>query len=376
MCPLSVPDDIRAKEDLNVRLATVEQIQAFLSTAAGDSVKAIIPLDLERLHSADEKGLHGLLSELEPNGELFPVSDEALDDVSIMSPTASSEGRPDPMEDLKVYASLNEEATSSTSMPTPLVAMVAWCALALVAMGCIALGLYICEVLKRSALQSMNVIFPHIQKALEATAEKSASSHLAPGRLSDPEKLTFNEKKAIDDVPFAVPDVDVEDGGKSNEYPRSSSGIDNQVTLQATGPELRECLDGEKMVALDIAFDKPILPSVPPPAVTLMDIALSSTTKDMNAASEDMSIPGGLPYFMVQELSDSHTSLSMCASEGNIPGRDNRRRYGQFTAPGIDAALAMQLRPGFGASADGAWLVRFVMALFGWCAVLMSGAEQ
>ncbi|KAF7342225.1 hypothetical protein MVEN_01810500 [Mycena venus] len=38
----------------------------------------------------------------------------------------------------------------------------------------------------------------------------------------------------------------------------------------------------------------------------------------------------------------------------------------------LDAALAMQLRPGLGVGADGAWLVRFLMSFFGWFAVLVA----
>ncbi|KAJ7165397.1 hypothetical protein C8R46DRAFT_1192863 [Mycena filopes] len=39
----------------------------------------------------------------------------------------------------------------------------------------------------------------------------------------------------------------------------------------------------------------------------------------------------------------------------------------------LDAALAMQLRPGLGLGADGAWLVRFLMSFFGWLGVLVAG---
>ncbi|KAF8892803.1 hypothetical protein CPB84DRAFT_1645585, partial [Gymnopilus junonius] len=39
----------------------------------------------------------------------------------------------------------------------------------------------------------------------------------------------------------------------------------------------------------------------------------------------------------------------------------------------LDIALAMQLRPGLGAGADPAWMVRFLMAMFGWLAVVVSG---
>ena len=42
-------------------------------------------------------------------------------------------------------------------------------------------------------------------------------------------------------------------------------------------------------------------------------------------------------------------------------------------AAAVDLALAMQLRTGFGETADAAWLIRFVMALFGWIAVLVGG---
>jgi len=42
----------------------------------------------------------------------------------------------------------------------------------------------------------------------------------------------------------------------------------------------------------------------------------------------------------------------------------------------VEIALAMQLRPGLGAGADPAWMVRFLMAMFGWFAVLVSGQEN
>jgi hypothetical protein len=41
----------------------------------------------------------------------------------------------------------------------------------------------------------------------------------------------------------------------------------------------------------------------------------------------------------------------------------------------IDIALAMQMRPGLGAGADPTWMVRFLMAVFGWMAVAVSGGD-
>jgi len=53
-----------------------------------------------------------------------------------------------------------------------------------------------------------------------------------------------------------------------------------------------------------------------------------------------------------------------------------RRRAYRDPLPEFDLALALQLRPGFGAGADAAWLVRFMMGIFGWFTVLVSGGRQ
>jgi hypothetical protein len=49
----------------------------------------------------------------------------------------------------------------------------------------------------------------------------------------------------------------------------------------------------------------------------------------------------------------------------------DKARARKYRSP-LDAALAMQLRPGLGVGADGAWLVRFLMSFSGWFAVLVA----
>lgn len=56
-------------------------------------------------------------------------------------------------------------------------------------------------------------------------------------------------------------------------------------------------------------------------------------------------------------------------------GEVTRRPYSERN-PEIDIALAMQLRPGLGEGADAAWLVRFLMGIFGWMTVVVSGNER
>jgi len=71
---------------------------------------------------------------------------------------------------------------------------------------------------------------------------------------------------------------------------------------------------------------------------------------------------------------NSQPALAMVALEEQH--RPDERSPGNAAAAAVDLALAMQLRTGFGTTADAAWLIRFVMALFGWIAVLVGGGEE
>lgn len=59
-----------------------------------------------------------------------------------------------------------------------------------------------------------------------------------------------------------------------------------------------------------------------------------------------------------------------------VPDEQPRNAHTSYAAAAVDLALAMQLRTGIGMTADAAWLVRFVMALFGWVAVLVGGTGE
>ena len=69
---------------------------------------------------------------------------------------------------------------------------------------------------------------------------------------------------------------------------------------------------------------------------------------------------------------NSQPAWAMVASDEQ---RQQDARPG-IAAAVVDLALAMQLRTGFGATADAVWLMRFVMALFGWIAVLVGGGGE
>ncbi|KAJ7692844.1 hypothetical protein B0H17DRAFT_1200177 [Mycena rosella] len=81
------------------------------------------------------------------------------------------------------------------------------------------------------------------------------------------------------------------------------------------------------------------------------------------------SSPSSSPSSSAKEKDNSASSSTALEAKADARARNKRR------SP-LDAALAMQLRPGLGVGADGAWLVRFLMSFFGWFAVLVAGGQE
>ena len=79
--------------------------------------------------------------------------------------------------------------------------------------------------------------------------------------------------------------------------------------------------------------------------------------------SQPLSIPGAYVF----------DPLSLPFSETMTETGEVAHRPYSDQNPEIDIALAMQLRPGLGEGADAAWLVRFLMGVFGWVTVMVSG---
>jgi hypothetical protein len=87
-------------------------------------------------------------------------------------------------------------------------------------------------------------------------------------------------------------------------------------------------------------------------------------------------LPGSFPDSQApsSESSSSNTTTTT-ASVKALTTPDTSARIRVSRSP-LDIALAMQLRPGLGVGADPAWMVRFLMAMFGWFAILVSGQGE
>ncbi|KII91535.1 hypothetical protein PLICRDRAFT_105247, partial [Plicaturopsis crispa FD-325 SS-3] len=109
----------------------------------------------------------------------------------------------------------------------------------------------------------------------------------------------------------------------------------------------------------------------PRPAWSLR--ASESPVLSISPQAEVCELPGMPGRFPVPVTSPSPPAASS-SSPATAPVR--RRKAYRSPVPELDIALAMQLRPGLGNGADAAWMVRFLMAVFGWMSVLVGGKNQ
>jgi len=124
---------------------------------------------------------------------------------------------------------------------------------------------------------------------------------------------------------------------------------------------------------------------VPSPAKSIEDLPSAKAEKyaedpDEMKENEGTSLPGSLSEVSSTsslEISSSKTAQTVAAllaeKSGPAPFYPSIRA---IVRQPVEIALAMQLRPGLGAGADPAWMVRFLMAMFGWFAVLVSGQDN
>ncbi|KAF9463194.1 hypothetical protein BDZ94DRAFT_1259327 [Collybia nuda] len=83
-------------------------------------------------------------------------------------------------------------------------------------------------------------------------------------------------------------------------------------------------------------------------------------------------LPGSFPVSQPSVATSDFPTPSVLSTALTSTATPRRRS----TRSPLDIALAMQLRPGLGLGADPAWMVRFLMSMFGWFAILLSGQAE
>lgn len=138
--------------------------------------------------------------------------------------------------------------------------------------------------------------------------------------------------------------------------------VDLDTDVSVAGDEFHDAIDSDSRASTPRAVPSVLLPDVEEPwLVPLPPSPNSSPLRRAVQLREDPPDNGPLPpaWATMVPVEQPRTG----ARTGNA-------------AAALDLALAMQLRTGVGMTADAAWLMRFVMALFGWVAVLVGGAGE
>ncbi|KAG1752020.1 hypothetical protein EDB19DRAFT_1870401 [Suillus lakei] len=235
------------------------------------------------------------------------------------------------------------------------------CAVALLALACVGLRLYTIKHLRIQILRSHNAwqTLPHVEKHAVLSSCRGNSDS---GTAMAVTRSILNEK--CEEPPY---------------FSTRASTLLSHVSI-ATSDDLEEDTEDEKFHdALDILPSLGVqdLPSLDSPS---RDLPLLPITTVLGPAPDDRSTPrqvGVHPTIDPEAPARPSWSVRVTSPIPAPPSSPliHPRSRAYRAVPEFDIALAMQLRPGRGVGADPAWMVRFLMAIFGWFAVALTGNQ-
>lgn len=390
-------------DDIHISLTSTEEQSAFLSRLEDlDAVKAVIPLNVDGNPSEDEKELYDILKSLQnTSSSLQDLDGDApslAEDVAV-SAAAPSEESPAVEESSQDYPSVG--APDLYTSP-PVIVIAVSCIAAFFSLLCIGAALYALSHLKSFVLKSDLAwdILPRLERrvGLDGPDDMNVGGGAPPPEkrlildgdaLLVPEKITeeLNEK-----YPPPAPVLDDDDPDeKFEDAPEHSL-----LFLDPDLPPEYEPLPALPQIVIDSHPDPDLHPlpehDQPTPFATPLRTPLATPPRSPARQAPQMRELPSSPSLTSKPLWSLRASdapvlglpTRACSPTPQVPGalfaddapemmveipRQTRPRPRQP----LDIAFALQLRPGLGLGADSAWLVRFLMTMFGWMTVLIGG---
>lgn len=238
------------------------------------------------------------------------------------------------------------------------------CAIALLALACVGLRLYAIKHLHTQILWSHMAwqSLPHVEKhAVLSSCRRNSDTGTAIAVMQS----ALNEKS--EEPPY---------------FSAGTSALLSYISI-TTSDALEEDSEDEKFHdAVDIPSSLGVQ-DLPLPDSPSRVLSLSPITTALDPTPDDRFTP---PHACVHPAIDpeareppARPSWSVRAAS-SVPAPPlspliHPRSRAYRAVPEFDVALAMQLRPGRGVGADPAWMVRFLMAIFGWFAVALTGNQ-
>ncbi|CCL98731.1 uncharacterized protein FIBRA_00736 [Fibroporia radiculosa] len=401
-------------QDVRVHLTSPQVQQMYLSELDGlDAVKAVISLDPSDL-SSDEKELFSLI-----HGQ----NTESLDDIDGSERPVQNEMQP-----THVETETGSEKAETTSIDdgllasplefftSPLFFLTLSCIVALLSLMCVTAGLYAAYCTRLSfigshvigALWSIMGTHPTHDRLVKSAGTDEEGFPEKPSHASLESKSDEEEKVEMlgpleDELSELDGDPLLFDGETGSEEIFQDCQ-ENLLLFPFTGkPEdlnthesrivSEDCVDPE-LLPLPISPTPFLTPEAPPSRslasspdprnVQMREITESPVSKpawSLRAAdSPSFAIPSpstvdSSPISSPKVPGALFPDMTRVSNEdqSDVVYQDRRRAY-RAPVPELDIALALQLRPGLGLGADPAWLVRFLMAMFGWMTVFLGGS--
>ncbi|KAH7929283.1 hypothetical protein BV22DRAFT_1110019 [Leucogyrophana mollusca] len=357
-------------------LSTDEQNHA-LSQLGASSVKATVSLDSGTDQTDEEKLLSkwlGGLNDLDDGlrddtaADLVP-GEQSVEEASAILPQDETPSSP------------GDDAVVHVPSP-PVLVLALSCIAALLVLGCTALGLCIAKHLRSQVLASRNAweLLPRFEKRSTLSGDAPSPTFGASEKLALVQDSVVEQRSSLLSRTSVVADHVVDGklphillgfGSDAGEEEDPDEKFHDALDLSPLPPVYE--LPADVTDALEQHADPP-LPTIsvhPPPSplpgrldcshVEMRDVSSSSVSRpawSLRAA--------GSPSLGVVNFDESAEKPSQAIMHP-------RRRAYRYAVPELDIALAMQLRPGLGIGADPAWMVRFLMAIYGWFAVALTG---
>lgn len=369
-----MPCGASSKDDLKLDAARFhfqkpKQQIAYLSELGTEDVAAVASFEIPL---GAQPSFEGPLDDTANRQDAFDTNNE-LDDARvdyITDELVASDGVVDEQ----------QEAPAGKSSSAPLVVLAFSCMAAFLALACIALTLYIIKSL-RSQMLASKTAWGLLPCFWGRPGSKEDNSAIAQDRLLAGGCLLFQTEIEQQRLLDAEEGSAQRHGLHPGDKPLYSDVISDMESEWDVDEKYQDALD---MTPLPLIHGLPLDDNVSHPS-HFDDPPLPSLDCPLDQLTADRSTP------LVRELCSSNDvrpawsvraidspALGLSSREGCVEATPQllvhpRRRAYRSPVPEFDIALAMQLRPGLGIGADSAWMVRFLMAIFGWFAVALTG---
>ncbi|KAL6304676.1 hypothetical protein BKA93DRAFT_825567 [Sparassis latifolia] len=428
--------DCAEEEDIRIHLTSSEEQDGYLAQLDGlDAVRAILPLGLDGALTDDEAKLYSLLRESKTGGHLDDLEggERPMQDDELISQTGNDPPSPSPEPSTSIDPATNERAPTTFPSP-PLLVLALSCGAALISLLCIIAVLYAAQISSKGVFTSDLAweMMPKLEKQSLGGADADDEDGSGPSKERDvllvkdlapsieleafemsAEKVDERGLVQAAPSPELTPEDDERDEDTNEDY---QDAPDSGLLFADTGVSSTIKRSESPRIVIEEHPDPELLPLFPtlmtptpfatPDHTPHSTRLLSPLRRPLQMRETPTASPISKPAWSLRAadspsfaLSRSSTPLPFSRSSSpKLPGAlifdssDDEGEYGASSEtdigtvghadrrhayrapiPELDIAFALQLRPGLGLGADPAWLVRFLMAMFGWMTVLLGG---